>query len=538
VIGSTWRRDAAAGLSVAGLLLPEAVAYAGIAGLPPQRGIAAAVVGCLVYAAIGRCRFAVVAPTSSSAAVVAAILAAMPIDAGDKADLATIAVAVAGLVFLIAWGTRLGLLTGFISRPVLRGFAFGLAVTIVLRQIPAIVGVSINEPDLPRFLLALASSIGDWKLLSLLVGCAAGAALFLARRRPTLPGALLVVIAASAFSLIFDLAGRGVPVVGLIDVSPAWPHPRVPSWETLTRLAELSLPLVLILFSESWGTMRSLALRHGDPIAPDRELAALGLANLAAALAQGMPVGAGFSAGSANEAAGAKSGWAAVVAALGLAALTGLAMPLIAKLPLAVLAAVVVSALAHSLDPAPLARLWRIRRDQWVATGAAVGVILFGVVDGLLLAIVFSIGALIRRLAFPQVARLGRLPGTRDFADLARHPEAITPDRIGVWRPSEPLFFANAERILGTISRAAAADPSVRVVVLSLEESFDIDSTALEALLEADERLRARGQTLRLARARDPLRDLLRATGADDLVGRCDYSVDDAVTAALADLGG
>jgi len=266
-------------------------------------------------------------------------------------------------------------------------------------------------------------------------------------------------------------------------------------------------------------------------------LAALGLANLASALVQGLPVGAGFSAGSANEAAGAKSRLAGVVAGLGLAALALSAMPLIAKLPQAVPAAVVIAALVHSLDPAPLVRLWRIDRDKWIAIGAAVGVILFGVVDGLLLAIFFSIGALIRRLAFPRIARLGRLPGTRDFADLTRHPEAITPDRIGIWRPSEPLFFANAERILGTISRAALADATVRVVVLSLEESYDIDSTALETLLEADDRLRAGGRVLRLARARDPLRDLLRAAGADDLVGRCDYSVDDAVTEALAELG-
>ena len=182
-----------------------------------------------------------------------------------------------------------------------------------------------------------------------------------------------------------------------------------------------------------------------------------------------------------------------------------------------------------------MVRLWRIDRDKWIAIGAAVGVVLFGVVDGLLLAIFFSIGALIRRLAFPRIARLGRLPGTRDFADLTRHPEAIAPERVGVWRPSEPLFFANAERILGTISRAAVADGSVRVVVLSLEESYDIDSTALEVLLEADERLRAAGRVLRLARARDPLRDLLRAAGADDLVARASYSVDDAVTAALAE---
>lgn len=529
--GSTWFKDWAAGFSVAGLLLPEAVAYAGIAGLSPGRGVIAAIAGCLVYALVGRCRFAVIAPTSSSAAVLAAVLAATPVETGDAGVLATAATAISGLIFLVAWGTRLGLLTGFIARPVLRGFAFGLGLTIVLRQIPAIVDVSIEVADLPSLLPALARSVGDWSAPGIVAGGSALVLLSLAKRRPELPGAFIVVLLASFLSALFDLPSRGLPVVGRVDIPLTWPKASLPDWHDLARLAEMTLPLVLILFAESWGTMRSLALRRGDAIAPDRELAALGLANLASALFQGMPVGAGFSAGQANEAAGAESRRAAVIAGSGLAALTLFAAPLIAHLPKAVLAAVVISALLHALDPAPIIRLWRIDRDKWTAIGAALGVVLFGVVDGMLLAIVFSLGALLRRLAFPQIARLGRLPGTRDYADLTRHPEAEAPEGIGVWRPSEALFFANAERILGTLSRAALADREARVVVLSLEESFDLDSTALDALMEMDDRLRSSARVLRLARARDPLRDLLRTAGAGDLAERCFYSVDDAAEA-------
>ena len=300
----------------------------------------------------------------------------------------------------------------------------------------------------------------------------------------------------------------------------------------LSRLIQLTLPLVLILFAESWGTMRALGLRHGDAIEPDRELAALGFANLGAALVQGMPVGAGFSAGNANESAGAESRWAGVIAAAALAVLVIVAAGLIAHLPEAVLAAIVISTLAHALDPSPLLRLWKIDRDQWIALSAAVCVIVFGVVNGMLIAVAFSVAALISKLAMPQIARLGRLPGTHDFADMARHPEAEALAQAGIWRPSQPLFFANAERTLASIAEAAARDENIRVVVLSLEETFDLDSTALEALVEFDSRLQSAGKTMLLARARDPLRDILRAASAGTLAERAYYSVEDSADAA------
>lgn len=528
------RRDLIAGLSVAGLLLPEAVAYAGIAGLPAGRAVAAAIVAPLVYAVVGASRYAVVSSTSSSAAILAAILATFPVDAVARADLATVAVAVSGLVFLLARLAGLGLLTGFIARPVLRGFAFGLAVTIILHQIPAIGGVAVTAPNLGEFLLALASSLPRWHPLGLGIGVASLAALFALRRLPMLPGAFLVVLAGAALSAAFDLPAHGIAVVGRIDAMPGLPHVPALDLDTLSRLAQLTLPLVLILFAESWGTMRTLALRHGDTVVPDRELTALGLANLAAALAHGQPVGAGFSAGSANEAAGATSRAAAVIAALGLALLVVVAAPLIELLPQPVLAAVVIAALAHALDPTPLVRLWRLDRDQWIALAAAAGVLVFGIVDGMLLAVATAVVALLSRLAMPQVARLGRLPGTRDFVDLARHPEAIAPAGCTVWRPSEQLFFANAERLLARIAETVAGDPTIRVVILSLEETFDLDSTALEALTEFDTRLAAGGRELRLARARDPVRDLLAVAGATDLAARASYSVDDAVALAEA----
>jgi MFS superfamily sulfate permease-like transporter len=527
------KNDLIAGLSVAGLMLPEAVAYAGVAGLPPQRAIFAGIAGCLVYALAGRSRFAIVTPTSSSAAILAATLAAMPGGLAEKAVYATILVGFTGLLFLLAAAFRLGGLTGFISRPVLRGFAFGLAITIILRQLPVLVGVPIQAQDIFRLAAGLIAAAPSWNPASVTVGGLALAALLLIRRYRFVPGAFLILAAGIAASYALALPERGVAVVGAIDRSLAWPSVPIVGLSDLSRLAQYALPLVLILFAESWGTIRALALRHGDAVEANRELGALGLANLASFLVQGMPVGAGFSAGNASEAAGAASRATAIVGALGLGLLIAFASPLIALLPEPVLAAVVITALVHALDPAPLVRLWKLDRDQYVALGAAAGVLLLGVLDGMLVAIALSIAALVRRLAWPHVARLGRLGGGHVFVDLARHAEAVSPAGIAIWRPAEPLFFANAERVLAFIAAQTRADPAIRAIVISLEESFDLDSTALEVLVEADTAFRAAGIGVELARVHDHARDLLAAAGARDLAARGAYSVDDAV-AALA----
>ena len=525
------RADLIAGISIAGLMLPEAVAYAGIAGLGPGRAVLAAIAGCLVYALAGRSRFAIVSPTSASAAILAAALSAVDADAATRDALATIAVTMAGGLFLIAGLLRLGGLTGFIARPVLRGFAFGLAVTIILRQLPALVGVPIAAPDIFHLTGRLLAAVPIWHIASLVTGLGALAALLVLRRLPALPGAFLVLVAGIAASRAFNLPARGVATVGAIDMRLVWPSLPSLSIATLSQLGQMVLPLVLILFAESWGTMRALALRHGDTLNPDRELGALGLANLAAAAVQGVPVGAGFSAGSASEAAGAVSRVTAVVAALGLAALILIAKVPIALLPQPVLAAVVIAALTHALDIRPIAQLWKIGRDQYIAVAATLGVLVFGVLNGMLLAIALSIMALIRRLATPHLIELGQLNGGHSYVDIARHPEAVRPPGIHIWRPAEPLFFANAERVLGQLYRRLP-EGGVRALVLSLEESTDLDSTALESLIEFDERVAARGIALGLARVHDPIRDLLAAASADDLVQHSYFSVDDAVTAA------
>ena len=524
--------DLVAGLSVAGLLLPEAVAYSTIAGLTPEHAIFAAVLGLLVYAIAGRSRFAVVSPTSSSAAILAAAVASFPsADPSEKLALAYGLVLFTGVLFMAAGVARLGALASFISRPVLRGFAFGIAVTIVIKQLPLIAGVKASG-DPAQTLLALLSRLKSWNATGCLIGVAALAVLFSLKRFPLVPGAFVVLALGVAASMAGGLCDGQVACVGNIDAALLLPGVPSLGWNEWSRLAQLAAPLAMILYAESWGSLRTYSLRHNEPLDPSRELIALGLANTASALMRGMPVGAGFSATSANEAAGSRSRLAGVVAAAAIVLLMALGGKYIALLPEAALAAVVISALAHALDLKPLIHLWRIDRDQYVATGAALAVLVFGVLNGMLIAIALSLAAVIQRFSRPMVAQLGQLGDTRDFVDVAKHPDAKTEPGIGVHRPAEPLFFSNCERVFAHVERAG----SPNWVVLSIEESDDLDSTALEALIEFDNRLTKAGRTLFLARVKDSTRDLLNRAGASRLAtsDRAFYSVADAVDAARA----
>jgi MFS superfamily sulfate permease-like transporter len=305
------------------------------------------------------------------------------------------------------------------------------------------------------------------------------------------------------------------------------PVPQIPPLSQLPRMAQLAAPIALILFAESWGTMRSLALAAGDEIAASRELMALGAANAAAALVQGIPVGAGFSAGSANAAAGATSRLSALVGALALIAFAGLGSRWLALIPEPMLAAVVIAALTHALDPKPILRLLGLGRDLWIALAALAGVLLLGVVGGMLAAIALSLAVLIYEFAHPRLSELGQVANGHDFVDIARHPEAQALPGVIVLRPNAPLFFANAEAALDAVALRAAGR-GIALVVLSLEESNDLDSTALDALAEFARRLDARGQRLRLARVHDRVRELLEKAQLAQLAAGSTYSVADA----------
>ncbi|WP_034412749.1 SulP family inorganic anion transporter [Derxia gummosa] len=534
----SWR-DLAAGLCVAGLLIPEAVAYAGLARLPVGHALAATLAGLLVYGLAGGSRFAVVSPTSSSAALSAVAVLSLTAGApdGDFAQALAALVLLAGAALALLGIARQGQLSGFVSRPVLRGFSFALAVSISVRQLPDALGLPLPHDAGADPLRTLLYTLGHgalWHGPSLAIALGTAALIALLRRLPRLPGMLIAMLAAIAVSEALGLPARGVEVVGAIApprFAPALPALDHEQW---LRAAELAFGLVVLLFAESWGSIRGLALAHDDSVDADRELRALGLCNLVSGLVQGMAVGAGFSASNASAAAGAQSRATGLVAAAAVLGATLFALPLVALLPRPVLAVAVMGALWHALSPAPLLAVWRTRRDRALVAGAVAAVLALGVLHGMLAAVGLSLVAALRRFSQPVVHELGRLGGTRNYVVLDAHVDAHALPGLLILRPEEPLFFASAERVVNEVAARARARPGLRHVVLSLEESSDLDSTAVECLRELRQRLARDGHGLILARAKDRVRALLARCDPEG-VGRADhmtFSVADAVRVA------
>ncbi|PMS23118.1 hypothetical protein C0Z18_02575 [Trinickia dabaoshanensis] len=530
-------KDVLAGMSIAGLLLPEAVAYAGIANMPPQAGLVALLAGLTVYALLGRSRFAIVSSTSSSAAVLAATVNAQA--GGGAAQLAYAAalVAATGFLFALAGFARLGGMSDFVAKPVLRGFAFGLAFTIVVKQLPSILGVSSHYGDVPRMAFDLARQALAWNVHSVALGGAALAILFALGRRARIPATLVVIVLGIGAGYFIDWHRWGIAVVGAIDVRDV--HVGLPAFARTqwVQTAELAFALMLILYAESYGSIRSFALKHGDEMSANRDLVALGGANVVSGLLQGMPVGAGYSATSANEAAGAQTRWAGLVAAIVVGLIVAFLRPELARIPEPVLAAIVIYAVSHSLHPDAFRPYWVWRRDRLTAIAALAGVLVLGVLHGLLVAIGVSLLLTLRDFSEPMVSVLGRLRDSHDFVDLSTHADARPVDSIMILRPEAPLFFANADRVLSEVRKLIAAQASTpATVMLSLEETPDVDGTAIEALRIFAAELRAHGQRLLLVRLKPRVLEVL-SRAADETLPRDalhELSVDECVQSVLA----
>lgn len=533
-------RDVMAGLSIAGVLLPEAIAYASIANLPAQMGIIALLVGLVCYALAGSSRFAIVSATSSSAAVLAAATASINMNGGEhRLVLAAGLVVITGVFFLLAGLARVGEISSFIAKPVLRGFVFGLAIFITLKQLPRIVGVDTHQDELMRFLPELFSQVSAWNTAGITIGVIALGLLFLLSRLRRLPGALIVVMLGITLSYTVDLTRYGVKTVGMITLQlPSLTLP-VPSGDEWWKLSELALAMAMILYAESYSSIRSFAVKHGDTVSPNRDLLALGAANVISGLLHGMPVGAGFSATSVNEVAGAATRLAGIFGAIVILLAVLTFLPAIALLPEPVLAAIVIHAISHMLNPLMFRSYFRWHRDRVVVIAAVAGVLILGVMDGLLVAIAVSILMMLRRFSDSTLSILGQLGTSHDFVSVALHPEArLLPD-IAILRPDEPLFFANVERILTQARSYICGDgASARIVILSLEDSPDLDSSSLEALTEFFEFLSNKDKRLLFARLKSPIQQLLQRAGIPNLPPSSiiEFSVDDAVQIALQEL--
>ncbi|KVO36603.1 hypothetical protein WJ85_35240 [Burkholderia ubonensis] len=494
-------RDALAGVSIAGLLIPEAVAYAGLANLPPQAGLIALLSGLVVYALTGSSRFAIVSSTSSSAAVLAAtVFAESSMGLAAQLALAAALVAMTGVLFILAGALRLGGMSDFVARPVLRGFTFGLALTIVVKQLPKILAVKVQHSDAPRVAFDLIVGAAHANPASVALGGGALALLFALGRRSRVPATLVVIVLSIAAGYVVDWQRYGIAIVGHIDfqhVAFGLPTLDRNAWMQTT---ELAFALMLILYAESYGSIRNFALKHGDGVSPNRDLVALGCANLVSGLLHGMPVGAGYSATSANEAAGAQSRFAGLWAAGVIALIVWLLLPQLSRTPEPVLAAIVIFAVSHSLHPSVFRPYWTWHRDRLVVIAALLAVLVLGVLHGLLAAIGVSLLLTLRKLSEPNVSVLGRLRDSHDFVDVSIHEDAKPVPGVLIARPEAQLFFANADRMLNRVRALMKAAPDTHTVLLSLEETPDVDGTTIESLRTFAAECAARGQCLAMVR--------------------------------------
>jgi sulfate permease, SulP family len=525
----TLLADLLAALSISGLLIPEAVAYSALAGLPPQAGVMALIAGLVCYGLAGSSRYAIVSATSSSAAVLAAATVALGVtDPRQRLAIAALLVMTAGTAFMVLGLAKLGAVSNLIARPVLRGYAFGLALVIALKQWPTLVGLQTSSSNFLSLLLEVVRRVGSWNHSSVAVGLSALLVLLGLGRWRRIPATLVVIVGGIAAAL--PLSERGVALVGPIQLTPAAAAFVLPSARQWPAVIGYAIALTFILLAESWSSIRSYAFKHGDPVRPNRELWALGLSNLISGLLHGTPVGAGYSGTSANEAAGAQSRRAGLYAAAVVVLLVWVLRNWIERIPQPVLAAVVIHAVQTSLRPAQFQPYMRWHRDGSVALIAAISVLALGVMNGLLAAIGFSLLMLLRGLASPRLSILGRR-GEHDFVSRTRFPDAALVPGILVVRPEEPLFFANAEPLMGLARQAVRANPRTRVLVLSLEESPDLDGTSIESLGELADWLAARSVDLRLARLKDAAHDVLLRAQLNHLpAAALEYaSVDDAV---------
>jgi MFS superfamily sulfate permease-like transporter len=500
------RADVLAALSIAGLLLPEAVAYSGLANLPPQAGVIGLFAGLICYGLLGRSRFAIVSATSSSAAVMAAATSAL--GAGDETArvlLAGILVPCTGVAFVLAGSARLGAVSNLIARPVLRGFAFGLALVIAVKQIPALAGLHTSGGSFFALVLEMLRTLLAANPTALATGLAALAGLFLLERVRRIPGALVVILAGIAAS--GWLAARGVALTGAIHLALDPVRFLRPAHLNWPQLIEFALALMFILYAESYSSIRTFALKHDDTVQPNRDLVALGIANLLSGLFHGTPVGAGYSGSSANDAAGAQSRAAGLLAAVIILGLVLLCLPYIERIPAPILAAIVIHAVSKSLRLTPLRTYFRWHRDRLITVIAILAVLVFGMLNGLLFAV-------------------------HDFVNIERFANTERNPGILVLRPEEPLLFANADPVLALARAKVQRAASVKLVVLSLEESPDLDASSLESLSEFSAWLAKRQVELRLARLKDRARDaLLRANIIQLPAASLEFSsVDDAVS--------
>ncbi len=506
-------KDLTAGLVLSALLVPQGMAYAELAGLPAITGLYTTILCLLGYAVFGPSKVLVLGPDSSLGPMIAATI--IPLVAADGDPVAAVAYAsilalLVGLITVLAGVFRLGFVADLLSRPTQIGYINGLALTIVIGQLPKLFGFSVDGDGLVDEAAGFAKGVADGLTIpaALLVGIGSLLViLLLGRFLPRIPGVLVAVVAAIAAAAAFQLGDHGVDLVGALPQGfPPFTIPSVPI-DDLALLVAGALGIALVSLTDTISTASAFAARRGDDVDGDREMIGIGAANIAAGLFQGFPVSTSGSRTAVAEQNGAKSQVTGIIGALAVTLMLVFVPGLLKNLPQPTLAAIVIAASMSLADIPGLRRLWRQRRSDFaLAMIAFLGVAILGVLPGIGIAVLLSVLDVFRRAWRPHRAALGRVAGLGGYHDTLDYPGAQQLPGLVMYRFDAPLIFANARTFRDDIRRIADREPAPTWIIVAAEPITDIDTTAADMLAELDQRINDRGVSLVFAEVKSAVR--------------------------------
>ncbi|WP_246529326.1 SulP family inorganic anion transporter [Microvirga zambiensis] len=532
------RHDVVAGLVLATMLVPVGIAYAVASGLPGICGLYATIVPLLVYALFGPSRILVLGPDSALAVVILGVV--LPLSGGDPQRavvLGGMMALVSGTVLILAGLGRLGFVTELLSKPIRYGYMNGIALTVLISQLPKLFGFSVESTGPLRDLWAIGGAIlaGRTNWVALAIGLGTLAVILLLRGSKRVPGILVAVVGAAIIVGMLDLAERhNVAILG--SLPQGLPGFAIP-WIGVSDIVPVLIggcAVAMVSFADTSVLSRAYAARTRTSVDPNQEMVGLGAANLATGFFQGFPISSSSSRTPVAEAAGARTQLTGIVGALAIALLLLLAPNLLRNLPTSALAAVVIASAIGLFEIADLKRIYRIQHwEFWLSMACFAGVAVFGAIPGIGLAIVIAVIEFLWDGWRPYSAILGRPDGIEGYHDITRYPDADRISGLVLFRWDAPLFFANAELFRERILAAVAESPTpVRCVVVAAAPVTSVDVTASDALAELDDALQAQGIELRFAELKDPVKDKLRRFGLFDRFGETRFfpTIDAAVS--------
>ncbi len=517
------RADVIAALALVTITVPDSIAYAQLAGLPPEAGFYAAPIALIGYALFATSRQTVVAPTSAMAIVSAAII--MPLALGSPERfwaLSTALALIVGVIFLVSGFARFGFISNFMSNTVVTGFIFGLAMVIILRQVPKLFGIEGADGNFFQMAWQTANNLGATHGWTILVGSTSLAILFIMGRYASrVPAAIIATIYGILLVSFLNLDLQGVHVIGAIPSAlPQFNVPDIQYGDVVTLLPG-AFGLVFIGFAETTSVGRNFASKHHYEINSNRELIALGVANLGTGLFRGFAVDASMSQSATNERAGAKTEISAIFAAGFVLIIASSLTFLFRNLPEATLGAIIVHALYHSLRVKELKRIYGVSKFDFTITLVALfGILAFDILVGLLIAVIGSLLAITLKASQPHIALLGKEPNQDIYSDIGRNPDNQAINGLIIVRPDAQIFFANANRIRDEIMKLVRSNKTpTKAVVLDLESTNELDVTSIDMLSELRSRLEELNVDLNLARVHSSVRGILQRSNLFEKIG-------------------